>query len=164
MYHPMVRASYIPAWTALIRRDVAGSRLRFPEDLPTYEDYECLSRLAKFGTAAYLDCATAVNHGHAGPRLTGVNHLAKATSRIAILERIWGSDEEYLRCHREEYEAVLAAQRLVRVKELVLRGQTRTARRELRGLAGVPLSVRTVAALPEGLARLFLGACGRRVR
>src|SRR5439155_27301830 len=42
--------------TVAVRRVEAGPALRFAEDLPTYEDWECFARLARAGRAAYLDC------------------------------------------------------------------------------------------------------------
>jgi glycosyltransferase involved in cell wall biosynthesis len=155
LYHLMLRSSYVPAWTSVVRRDVAGSRLHFPEDLPTFEDYDCYIRLSKLGTAAYLDCATAINHGHKGPRLQAIDRVKKARARIAILERNWGKDKEYLLGHREAYASVLNEMKQYEIKHLVFQGATKTARAHIKEVTGVPFSIRLLSRFPGGLAKLI---------
>jgi glycosyltransferase involved in cell wall biosynthesis len=157
LYYSMLRASYIPAWTSLIRRDIAGELLRFPEDLPTFEDYEYYIRLSRCGAAAYLDCATAINHGHSGKRLTGVDDLTKATTRMVILSRTFGADNEFLNRNSVEYEEAIRTMRILRIKQLLYLGNSRTARRELKNIDGASLFLRMLIVLPGFLARLLLG-------
>ena len=57
----------------MVNREVAGDALWFAEDLITYEDLECHARLARVGPAAYLDCETAYQWSHPGPRITDAN-------------------------------------------------------------------------------------------
>lgn len=131
IYNIMLRASYTPAWTSIVRHDVAEEHLRFPEDLPTFEDYECYIRLSEHGDAAYLDCPTAINHGHNGPRLTGVDDLTKAEVRLVILERTYGKDENFLEKYKAEYDAALERMFYVHARELLHHGLTKSARRDL---------------------------------
>jgi glycosyltransferase involved in cell wall biosynthesis len=165
LYKPLLRGSYVAAWASLVRRDAAGDQLRFPEDLPTFEDYDCYTRLAKCGPCAYLDCSTAINHGHGGPRLSGPGFLVGATARIAIMQRNWGSDAEYLRDNRAAYEDALRMYKVKRVTELVARGDTRTARKELESISGSLLTLRALSLLPgpaaRGISRAYLSAKAR---
>lgn len=155
LYHLMLRSSYTPAWTSVVRRDVAGDALRFPEDLPTFEDYDCFIRLSKLGTAAYLDCATAINHGHSGLRLQGIDRIAKARARMAVLERNWGRDEAYLRDHGEAYQSVMDEMKRYEIKQLVLQGETKAARDRLKEVKGVPGSIRLLSRFPGWFAKLL---------
>ncbi len=153
LYILMFRAPYVSVLTSLVRREIAGRALQFPEDVPTFEDYDCLSRLTKLGDAAYLDCSTAINHGHAGVRLTGVDMLTKVTTRIVITERIWGSDPEYLDKHRTGYEAFMGNLKAIRARELIKLGYTKEAREELANLVNAPLPDRMLSLLPGFAAR-----------
>jgi glycosyltransferase involved in cell wall biosynthesis len=153
LYHIMLRASYTPAWTSLVRRDAAGGLLRFPEDLPTFEDYECYIRLSRHGSAAYLDCATAINHGHGGPRLTGVADVMKADTRLAILNRTYGADDDFLRSNRAEFDAAMKEMNLFRAKEFLRRGAAEEARKVLGNVDSPPLVLRLLSVLPGSLVR-----------
>jgi GT2 family glycosyltransferase len=155
---PMLKASYVPAWTALVRRDRAGESLCFPEDLATYEDYECFVRLAGAGPAAYLDCATALNHVHGGDRVSSQSQLGTLACHIRLLERTYGTDSAYLRGHAGTYQAFLGELRNARVRLLVSAGDTRTARDELRSAVRAPLLLRVLAQLPGPAARSLAAA------
>ncbi len=150
LYAAELAANYISTITLMVRRD-AGSSLRFAEDLPTYEDWECFGRLARAGLCAYLDCETAWLLGHSGPRLTEADGLICAEARERIIERIWGSDQDFLEKHRDQYESVLAEQQLIQVKGLIARGRTAEARMVLKKCRQCPLFYRMLAALPGWL-------------
>lgn len=155
LYNLMLRASYVSVVTSVFRRDVAGEALRFPEDLPIFEDYDFCIRLAKLGNSAYLDCATAINHVHGDARVTGATDLTKAATHITILERNWGQDTEYLQKNRAAYEAILREQKKSWVKQLVIQGDTKRARKELRFMKKAPLSVRILSLFPGFVARFI---------
>ena len=163
LYRAMLSASYVPTCTVLVRRDAAGEALRFSEDLPTYEDYECYIRLARAGRAAYLDCSTAVNHGHSGPRLCRVDKLTAATVSIRIFERNWGQDTAFLARDGQAYAASLLQHQRSRILNLALQGRTREARLELRGLPSASWKVRLLSRLPGPAARL-VGQSYQRAR
>ncbi|HEX5501717.1 MAG TPA: glycosyltransferase [Thermomicrobiales bacterium] len=151
LYPAMLAAPYVCTITAVARRDLAGTALWFPEDLPLYEDYDCFARLARVGPAAYLDCETAWNWGHAGPRLTDHNQYTCLTEHLAMLERIWGRDAAFMAGHREHLLQVRAALHVRRARWLLKEGRTREARADLRLAAGGPLGYRALAALPSWL-------------
>jgi glycosyltransferase involved in cell wall biosynthesis len=134
-------------------RGVREANTRFAEDLPLYEDWECFARLARAGRGAYLACETAWNHGHAGPRLTGADALTTTSTRIAMLNRIWGADAPFLATAGEQYRRVLARQHLLRARALIKAGRTSEARQELQRAGGGPFAYHALAGLPGPVAR-----------
>jgi len=157
LYASMLRAPYCSTITVVARREQAGPVLRFPEDLPLYEDWECFARLSRAGAAAFLDCELALNHGHNGPRLTGADDFRKATTRLQLVQRIWGSDEQFMADHDQWVRGVVNEQHLIRARWLLKHGQSREARQELRLAGGGPLSHRVLAVLPGPVVRGLLG-------
>lgn len=153
LYLAEMTASYISSITIVVRRELAGEALHFAEDLPTYEDWECFGRLTRKGNSAYLACETAIQHGHSGSRLTDANLLQRATARITLLQRVWGADPKFLAEYGRSYHELLLAQRLMRVRQLLRTGDTRTARQEIRGRErSYPASCRLLAQCPGWLA------------
>jgi glycosyltransferase involved in cell wall biosynthesis len=157
LYLPEMERDYVPTFTMVVRREAAGDALHFAQDVATFEDWECIARLARAGVAAYLDCETACQHGHDGARVTDANALVRATSRLRILERVWGADEELLARHGELFAAVRARHYLTRAGCLLRAGQTRAARADLRQAGACPLGYRVLAALPGPVVRGLLG-------
>lgn len=156
LYGRLLGANYVAAQTMLVRREQAGAALHYAEDLKTYEDWECAARLARAGTAAYLDCETAWQWGHDMPRLTGADQLRRVSARLTIVERIWAQDAEYLARDGENVRRVVRELRLERAKCLIRAGRTQEAREAL-GLAGdVPPAYRLLAAMPGFLIRELL--------
>jgi glycosyltransferase involved in cell wall biosynthesis len=158
LYQNMMRASYVPAWTSLVRRDLTEKRFYFPEDLGTFEDWECFIRLSKEGRAAYLDCATAVNHVHSEDRLSAAGSMTMATTCLKILERTYGADPDFLRRKKDDYNAFLRSLQSIIIKELIVHGDTKAARNELRLYKGRPVSIWALSALPGPAARLICSA------
>ncbi len=159
LYPEQMEGLFVASQTVMVRREAAGNALCFPEDLPLYEDWECYARLAGLGRAAYLDCETAWQCSHDGPRLTAADALTRATAHIMILERVWGSDSRFLSRHGGRYERILAGQRRHRARALISLGRTREARKELAQLHNASsLSDCVAAYLPGSLARWLLSA------
>jgi glycosyltransferase involved in cell wall biosynthesis len=148
LYLPLMLADCVATFTVAVRRAEAGPALRFAEDVPTFEDQECFGRLSRAGLAAYLDCETAWQHGHAGPRLTDANAYAAASARLKILERLWGADTDFLARHGEAYARRRAEQYRLRARWLLCRGRTPEARADLRLAGSAPLLDRVLARLP----------------
>ncbi|HEX5501553.1 MAG TPA: glycosyltransferase family 2 protein [Thermomicrobiales bacterium] len=151
LYLPQLRANHVFTSTLVVRREPAGAALRFAEDLPTFEDTECYARLAGAGLAAYLDCETAWQWGHRGHRLTHADEYVCGTTRLTILERIWGRDEAFLARHGDRYREAVAAQHRKRARWLLKEGRTREALAELRSAGGGPPTYHFLAALPGWL-------------
>ncbi len=156
LYAAEARRGYVFTSTVVARRREAGDALRFAEDVPTREDLECFGRLARAGAGAFLDVETAWQYGDAADRLSTVDPLLAATSSLHVLERVWGSDPEFLARHGALYREAVEEQRLIRCAELLHRGRTRAARAELAHLARPPLRLRGLARLPAPLLRRAL--------
>jgi len=150
--------NYISVITLLVRRGSAGPALSFPEDLNWGEDWECVARLSRAGLAAYLDCETAEQRVHSGPRLTSADWVKKAALQLKLIERVWGSDAEFMNQHESRYHAAAARIHLVRARALIVQGCTSEAREELRLAGAAPFSYRALAALPGTLVRGLLNA------
>ena len=156
LYSSMLRTPFVNTDTILVRRHEAGTALNFAEDLRWGEDWACYSQLAKKGPAAYLDRETAWQHGHSGERLTDTNMLDGVTTRIAIMERVWGSDAEFLKINGQTYNRLLREQRLLKVNELISLGRTTEARLELCQITSPPAVHRILASLPGSIVRALM--------
>jgi glycosyltransferase involved in cell wall biosynthesis len=161
LYAPLLERMYVAASTAIVRTAHAGDALRFPEDLRICEDWLCFGRIARNGPAAYLDCTTVLNHGHAGPRLTGEQgQLGLISARIAITERLWGRDAAFVSAYPDRYRRVLTELYTSRARWLISHGRTTEARADLRRAGHSSQSLRLLALLPGQLAH-GLGAARR---
>ncbi len=150
-------ANYINVNTLLVRRLEAGKALHFAEDTPTYEDWECIGRLACSGKAAYLDIETACQHSHGGERLTDAHSTECAQARVTILPRVWGSNKKFLSEHQELYQRTLDAERLKLADGLLVRGDTKKARIELKQIDGQTSLIRNLLSiLPGSIAKNIL--------
>jgi hypothetical protein len=162
MYPVQMDVHYVTSDTVMVRKELADASFRYPGDVRLMEDWECFARLSKIGPAAYLDCELAVWVDHAGFRLTDVDSIRHATRRMALLQRVWGADEQFLGAHAARYQSLLKTQYLKRSKFMIRAGQLKEAKEDLR-VAGGPLSYRLLTSLPSGLVRNILGV-ERRVR
>lgn len=147
LYQATMHEGVVCLITLIYRRDKA-SDVRFPEDLPTYEDWEFSARLARRGLGAYLDCDTAINYGHNGPRLTDAHRFTCATTRLKVMTRLWGSDAAFLSQHQPDYLQVWSGQCLEAATWLIRHGRNREARDYLRQVSSAPLTTRVLAMLP----------------
>lgn len=161
LYAIELRFNHVAALTVMVRRSVAGSVLKFPEDISWGEDWECFARLSRVAPVAFLDCETAVQRVHSGHRLTAIDRAAKASIQLTILQRVWGSDAEFLSRNRGLYQTAVRDARLKRTRALLVQGKTAEARNELRLAGNGPLGYRALASLPGGFVRGLLWA--RRV-
>jgi hypothetical protein len=83
--------------------------------------------------------------------------MARAKSRLTVLNRVWGSDPEFLASIGGEYHRLVRAVRLAKIRGLVALGRPRDARSEIRSLSHVPLPYRA-AALRRALHNLRSGS------
>jgi glycosyltransferase involved in cell wall biosynthesis len=162
LYEALIHGWYVCMITLIARRTEAGDALRFPEDLPTFENEEFFARLAQRGVAAYMDCETAWQHRHSGGRLSNDDVATRADTAVKIIKRVWGTDEEYLRLHRDEFEAAIDSHRAQKVRYLLGRGRRQEAIQELDRMSHRPLSYSLLAHLPSAL--VGLAAAVRRHR
>jgi len=160
MYPPQLLAPYVVTSTVVVRRAAAGDALTFAEDLPVGEDLYCFARLARRGPAAYLDVETSWNNAHVGERATSVAQLLKMDCRLRLIERVWGSDPEFLRAHESVYRRVHNEQQGLFVRALLAEGRTAEARQALAAVEEAPAAYRMLAALPGVLCRGAVSARG----
>jgi glycosyltransferase involved in cell wall biosynthesis len=144
LYERELYANYVNVNTLMVRRSVAGQSLHFSEDLPTFEDWECLARLSRNGRCTYMDHDTALQRAHDGPRLTGLND-AKIPARLRMIGRNWAADSDFMRSHEAQVASLLAQLRRTRARQLLRVGRAAEARRLVAG---------TREAWPEQLASL----------
>jgi glycosyltransferase involved in cell wall biosynthesis len=147
MYLAEMEACYVVSDTVMVNKELAGDAFRYPEDIRLMEDYECFARLSKVGPAAYLDCELADVLEHAGPRLTDADNVRHLQARIALMRRVYGADESFLRANSERYEDVLGSKTRLVVRLLLTTGRLEEARAALKDFGG-PLSYRWIARLP----------------
>lgn len=125
-YREEMHNNFIAAFTLTLRREAARS-IRFAEDLPTCEEWPAFGQLTRLGSGAVLSTETAWQHGHAGPRLTKQSMDIWAEAWLATLERVWGSDSEFLATHGDEYRATVVEAKLLRATVRARRGDAREA-------------------------------------
>jgi hypothetical protein len=142
---------YVWTCSILVRKESAGNSFLFPEDVNIYEEWECFARLAKAGLAAYLDCELAVQNVHHGSRLTDAGSVQQASSRINLLNRVWGADESFLRVNSARFQSILKAQHLRRARYLIKAGRMEEAKEDLMTIGGGPWSYRVLTSLPSSL-------------
>jgi len=158
LYPSMLKNPYVFTGTLMVRREEAGEALYFAEDLKWGEDWVCYAHLARKGLMAYLDRETAWQHGHAGDRLTDTGMLDGVTTRIKIMERVWGADDNFQKNHGQVYRSLLRKQRLLKVRELIAVGRTTEAGSELRLVESPPKGLKILSALPGPVIRTMMAA------
>ncbi|WP_428266486.1 glycosyltransferase family 2 protein [Haliangium sp.] len=156
LYRWQLTGYYALTDTIMVRRREAGDALHFAEDLPTYEDLACFSSLSRQGRAAFLDVETARQTNYAGDRLSELDILPKLDARLAIVERLWGSDPAFLREHEVLYRRVRRELLLRKVKRLLLEGRPRQARAALKRMHHAPWTLRVMSGLPRSVSMVAL--------
>lgn len=156
LYGDLLGRCWIHCNAAMFRRSLAGHGLHYAEDINIYEDWACFAETAKRGPFAFLQCCVATQICDSRSRLTHSDSLARATARIALLERTWGADAHFLEHGRLRYLATVAEQRDLRVQELLRAGRTREARAEISRGGTFPRRQRLLAALPGRSARTVI--------
>jgi hypothetical protein len=158
IYKRMMETYCVWTCSIMVRKASAGGAFHFAEDLHLCEEWECFARLAKLGPVAYLSCELAIQDLHSGTRNTDVGIIQLATDRIRLLQRIWGSDEAFLRVHSSRFLRILEAQHLLKARCLIKEGQIGEAQEELKAIGGGPWSYRMMMSIPAPLIIFLIGA------
>jgi glycosyltransferase involved in cell wall biosynthesis len=158
LYRQLLHANYVYTCTWLVRRSLVGDALRFGEDLVHGEDWIAFANVASKGPGAYLDCETGWQYGHEGERISDADTLKRTKYRLMLMERVWGSDPDFLLEHGDEYKRVQRDVRLTRVRTLIARGDLQEARELLQHIAGAPLTFRVLANMPASLSHAIVRA------
>jgi hypothetical protein len=72
--------------------------------------------------------------------------LAKTSSRLTILERVWGLNPVFLSRHRQAYDVAMAETRLLQARAYLLAGNSLLAREELHKITKGHLWIHRMAA------------------
>lgn len=75
-----------------------------------------------------------------------------------MLQRVWGTDAEFLRDHREAYERTLFEQRKIRVRYLLAMGSWKEALAEIASPGRWPLADRLLAQVPGRITKKAVAA------
>lgn len=152
LYREQMDRPWAQIGTVMIRSSVlADPEIRFPTDLRVSEDAEFVARLARLGTAAYIDAELEAFHQHAGERLTDRGTLAFVDARKTLIARVWGADAEFRARRPGAVEAALRRLDLQRVRILLGEGRRREARAALDAVADPPLAYRALCLVPGAL-------------
>jgi glycosyltransferase involved in cell wall biosynthesis len=157
LYPAMLRCNYVATQSSMARREQTGYALRFSEDIVIHEDYECFTRLARAGRAAYFDCETVWQWGHNDRRVSEADESLRAACRVKVLKRTFGSDRRFLATHNHLYQKTLRIEHATLARCLLRDGRRQEAREELRLAGGGPPLYRLLAAAPGPLIRAAIG-------
>ena len=156
IYAQTAFAIYTVTSTTVVRREEAAEAIYHADDIPFYEDWIGFGKLAKKGKAGYLNVDTAWQHSHTGPRITDAGTLISSATRLAILERLWGQDENFMKKYGDRYSALIQEQLTLRAKSLIALGRVREAKEELKKVNNPPSSLTILASLPSSVVRLLM--------
>src|SRR5690606_27652937 len=119
--------------TALIRSSVLASGLRLQEFDPTCGDWEFFARLSKERGCVYADLETTFNRSHEpAERLTHVDFSVQLGRRIAMIDRLWRADRQFLAAQGEKVDELQHRLLLESAKHLLLSGRGAQARASLK--------------------------------
>jgi len=156
-YAVQMQVDYVITGVLMVRRQMAGERLRFSEDLRRFEDWDLTSRLVRDAPVAYLETDLYAYHTPPDHRLMDGSLLENSTDRLKVLERVWGRDTEFLREHGAAFHERCNKERLWRASRFITHGQPVLARQELDRIRGnSPLLLRALAKCPPPLLSLLM--------
>ncbi len=130
IYAPLLDEPLVLPSSAIVRRSSLAPDILFTVGDPLYADWDFFARLARSGTACFLDVDTTINRGHHDDvRLTtNCSSLTRAQLRLALIERVWKSDADFAPGNKARIERIEAEQLAEIVKELLLQGRTAEAK------------------------------------
>jgi len=96
----------LPA-AGLIRRAAIPAGLTFNEQDSTCGDWEFFARLSRASGAVFVDTDVAINRSHEGVRLTRLPQATQLARRVAMIDRLWRADPEFMRLQGGEVDLVL---------------------------------------------------------
>ena len=152
----------LPA-AALVRRAAIPEVLKFAEFDSTCGDWEFFARLAHHGGALLVDTDVAINRSHESPnRLTRMPQVTQLARRVAMTERLWRADEEFMRVRGADVDAVLHECLVLLARLQLLGGDQLAARASLAralqirpGAGGAQRTVLRFASALPGMGRLL---------
>ncbi|HEU0225967.1 MAG TPA: glycosyltransferase [Steroidobacteraceae bacterium] len=133
IYRWSLAEHWVNPCSALIRKARLLPGERFPDVDPWSGEIEFFARLSHRCGAVFVDQETVVNRSHDdGLRLTRVDPALQLASRVALIDRLWRADREFMREHASDVNQVQLAM-LIRLAGLLIgQGRRRQARDALK--------------------------------
>ncbi|MET0535983.1 MAG: glycosyltransferase family A protein [Steroidobacter sp.] len=163
IYRASLFCPYVLPSTSLIRKSAIPAKLRFPE-IDSVGDWEFFARLSKEANCLYVDLPTTYNRSHEDAvRLTRTDPSVRLGRRIALIDRLWRADKQFLTEHREEIDEVQRALLLKAAKMHLLAARRTEALAHLKRAGTMSRedsslqekALRTIAAVPGSGLMLF---------
>lgn|GEM_PF-1732142 len=132
LYTWLLRDSYILPSSAMIRRECIEAGVRFPEGVYLYEDWDFFARIARSWDGGFMDVETTINRGHDDDvRLTRTTAFNACKNRLALIERVWRKDPDFIGRNEEMVRSIESDQLFIMAKEYLLAGETYKSRQTL---------------------------------
>lgn len=97
LYTWLLKDPYVLPSSAMIRRECTEAGIRFPEGVYLYEDWDFFARIARSWEGGFMDVETTINRGHDDDvRLTRSSALKASKNRLALIERVWRKDPDFI--------------------------------------------------------------------
>jgi len=127
LFHPTVLPS-----ASLYRRSMVDNVIILNESDSTCGDWEFFARLSHEHGAAFINMETTYNRSHEDAvRLTRIDSTIQLRRRIALINRMWRKDSEFMSTHAQEVNDQLYSLYCDLIKELLVAGDRRTAREKI---------------------------------
>lgn len=134
LFCALLNAPCAACWTLLMHRDCLNENIRFAENYPTWEDYWFFCRFSEHHNLLFLDCPTAENRGHAGPRLTQAPRVQTLECYLDICEKIYFPSTSINRPSNKDVLAYYHNAQIDLFKEYLKQGKRREAQEVLKAL------------------------------
>lgn len=130
IYGPLLEEPLVLPSSAIVRRSSLRPEILFTVGDPLYADWDFFARLAKDGTACYVDFETTINRSHKDDvRLTtNCGPLRKAQCRLDLIDRVWKSDRDFVEKNGARVSGIEAEQLAELAKQLLLQNRTAEAK------------------------------------
>lgn len=125
IYGPLLEEPLVLPSSAIVRRSSLRPEILFTVGDPLYADWDFFARLAKDGTACYVDFETTINRSHKDDvRLTtNCGKMRTIECRLSLLNRVWKADRQFMSNHGEIFRQVEDKNLFLLAVQLLSNGQ-----------------------------------------
>nr|WP_321399867.1 glycosyltransferase family A protein [uncultured Desulfobacter sp.] len=159
IYPVLIDGNYIPVGTSVTRKALLNPDDLFATDVKTYEEWEFFGRVAKRGDVAFVNIETLHVIAHDGPRLTDIDYIRRIEVEFKILQRVWGTDSDFLKSNRQKYDDVIIKKSIILINHYLKDGQSRKAKELIQLNSKIPLTYRALSFLPNGMLSFMKYLC-----
>jgi len=89
LFRTFIEAPCAACWTLLVHRDCLNESVRFAENYPILEDWWFFCRLSENHDFLFMNCATAENRGHTGPRVSQIQRAKFLECYLDMCKQIY---------------------------------------------------------------------------